>query len=268
MVWRKGLFGTIEVKDEADARNLYLNGQRQGGSYFEPSAYRADESLSQDDPGPCANSAYAMGWLLGALMNPQGNALMVGLGSGAGAVQMLFNFPNVHLTIVEIDPEMVRLALAAYPLLDHLMDKGCLDIVIEDATEYLTRRYDKWDVGFADAFTGEADLKDDYLDLLCDRCDHVYLNCIDVMGGDAMKRHVTKLMKKGKEVADIIQALPTSAPPNYSGSSNYIITTQEPDWKAAHEFLPFADFAPLSYGVRMVQEHWDYFLVCACSSEV
>lgn len=243
------MFGPITVEDisfsgAGVARCLLLRGQVQGGSLLEPPAADVDPALPVDAPGPCAESPYTLGWLLAGIEKPNGSGVMVGLGSGAGAVQLIHNFPQIDLTIVEIDPVIVQVALDTYPLLEFYMDRGRIQIEIGDACQYLAGRYEVWDYGFADGYTGSTKLVTDYLPALCDRADTIFVNAIDRWAGP-MLRHIAQVMRdRSKPFRQVFRALPPSAmlspvPPPLNVRSNYIMTSVNVDLGRAAEFQPY-----------------------------
>lgn len=260
LIRRQGMFGPVEVRDGPEARELLLNGQVQGGSYLTPSAKQVDDELPGTAPGPVSSSAYPLGWLLAGLANNRGSGLMIGLGSGAGAVQLLHNFPQIDLTVVEIDPVIANLALKAFPLLDWYINRGQLNIVLADAQQYLSGRPDVWDFACADAYTGGQHLVADYLPKLCDRADNIYLNCIDHLGGPSMREITNVLSEHGKPPAELLKAIPhrfVQLTP-FTGRSNWVITTQPVDLDLASNWLPFQDMDGRT--VTDVQNDWDTML--------
>lgn len=118
------------------------------------------------------------GWLAAGVKEPKGDFVMVGLGSGAGAVGLLLNFPECYLTVVEYSPEVRELAEDAFPVLRFLQDQGRLVIVIEDAGEFFRTPQERWDVGLADAYVGENDHLTHYLDDFVKATDHQWFNVI------------------------------------------------------------------------------------------
>lgn len=256
---RTGMFGPIQIRDTPVSRQLLLNGQVQGASYLDPSAAAVDNDLSQLDPGPVSESSYALGWLIAGAMNPTGTGLMIGLGSGAGAVQLLYNFPALDLTVVEIDPVMVQVALEAFPLLDWYLDRGQLNIVIEDAGDYLRDKHDVWDFMCLDAYTGSQELHCPYLDLAVKRADHLYLNVIDRDQGPVMLDIVNKLWKADKPVTQVLKCSPFGYFIPHASRSNWIATTQELDWSELVEFEPNAELSNYR-SVALTTAGWDDML--------
>jgi len=261
---RKGRFGVIEVVDHGQQRILLLNGQQQGASYLRPSAAIVHESLPYGAPGPISSSIYPLGWMLGAVMNPSATASMVGLGSGSGAVQLLYNFPRVDLTIIEIDPVMVQVALDNYPLLVHYMDEGRLNIVIEDAARFYEDHFDEWDFGCADAYDGGNEILEGYLGTMCERCRHMYVNVIDRFHGPSMRSVADTLERKGRQVAEILKAAPLHMGIPYQSRANWILTSEVPDMEKAADFTPFLDIDDV-HAVD-AQVNWDNLLASALST--
>lgn len=262
---REGMFGPITVRDTPVSRELLINNQRQGSVFLEPSAAVVDPKYSEDDPGPVSESGYTLGWLHAGAMHRNGSGLMIGLGSGAGVVQTLYCFPGIDLTVVEIDPVMVEVALEAYPLLQEYADQGRLNIVVEDANTYLRSRYDVWDFGCADAYIGTNEAVIDYFPIFCDRSDYLYVNCIDHLGGSNMHRTMDVMLEKKKPAVDVFKATPPGYfdRANYNTRSNWILTSEEPNWAILHDFIPFADLRGRS--VRAAQIGWDEYLTSSLS---
>lgn len=262
---RKGRFGLIEVVDREQQRALFLNGQQQGASYLRPSAAIVSEELDHGTPGPISSSAYPLGWLLAAVMNPSASAVMSGLGSGSGAVQLLYNFPHVDLTIVEIDPVMVQVALDSYPLLNYYLDQGRLNIAIADASDFFRQQNDVWDFGCADAYDGSSELLDKSLEPMCLRCNQMYVNVIDRLAGESMKRVDEVMSHCGKQPAEVIRAVPPIFR-NLSPTTrtNWILTSEVPDIERAVAFVPFSDIDDV-HAVD-TQLTWDHFLTDALST--
>lgn len=228
------MFGPIQVVDRGDARLLLLNGQTQGGSLLQPPAASVDPRLPSDAPGPLSSSAYTLGWVLAGLQNRYGSGVMIGLGSGAGVNELLYCCPDVDLTVIEIDPVMVDMALRGFPLLGYYLDRGRLDIKVASAEKYLREHNDVWDFGCADGYTGEQDLVADYLPELCVHVNNIYLNVIDRPDGPSMRNILQILDEQGKPAVEMIRALP----PAYqtlpmSVRANWIVTNEPVDVELA-----------------------------------
>jgi len=257
------MFGPIEVHDAQGERRLLLNGQQQGAALLDPPASVVDRELPDDAPGPLSSSAYANGWLLAGGMNPHGTGLMIGLGSGAGAVQLLFCCPDVELCIVEIDPILTQMALSNYPLLDYYQNIGRLNIIVEDANDYLVANRDDWDFGLADAYDGGQAVIDSYMPALCGRCKNIYVNVIDTLAGKSMLGVAQMMDQAGKPVAEVIKAVPFHIVTSFEGRSNWILTSQEPDLEALSEFQPFSQVDAPAHEVS-----WDHFITSTLGANV
>jgi hypothetical protein len=236
---RKGMFGPIHVVKRDEVQALLLNSQVQGSAFLEPSAKIVDPRL--DGPGPVASSPYTYGWLLAGVEQPYGSGVMIGLGSGVGAIQLLYNFPQFDLTVVEIDPVMAEVALRNFPLLEHYLDQGRLNIVIADANEYL-RTADHFQIGFADGYDGGASfqLVTSYLSKLCVKCDDVIINVID----DPLARHMAAVAEVCAEGGHPIQYAMKAVPPEVTQAlpkANYILTSQALTLRNVDAFIPFAN---------------------------
>lgn len=267
MLRRKCMFGEIEVRDEPAERALYLNGQKQGGAYFRPSADEVNDALPAGEPGPVCSSAYALGWIVAGLMNPTGTGLMIGLGSGAGATQLLYSVPMVDLVIVEIDPVMVQVALDEFPLLNYYMDRGRLSIEIEDIDDFLVRNNDTWDFALADAYDSGQEVIDDHIETLCERSPHIYVNIIDRLMGISMQRIAMMMESKGTSVVEIFKTVPLAySSMGFRERSNWILTNQVPDMARLAEYPIYPYFDDIhAHDTRMA---WDLMLANTLSEVV
>jgi hypothetical protein len=168
---------------------------------------------------------------------------MVGLGSGAGAVALLDNFPALDLTVLEIDPAVIDLACEHFPLLNHYQDLGRLRLVRCDAERYLQeahQRGERWDVGFCDAYQGHNDLCVSPLMLvsLLGACRDVWFNLIDASTGPSihgLQEALQELRQPLRAIFDCQPSLPVTAP------RNLVCTTQVVDANKLAGFTPFQD---------------------------
>jgi precorrin-6B methylase 2 len=207
--------------------------------FLEPDA----STLSPEMSGPIVpSSPYVYGWLLAGVDQPYGSGLMIGLGSGAGVIALLSNFVNFDLTVVEVDPVMVEVALRNFPLLDYYLNQGRLNIVIADANEYL-KTSDHFQVGFADAYDGGGSFKliDSYIPALCQKCDAVILNVID----SPVAQHLAAVAAVCEENGHPIQMVMRASAPETIGrempKANYIMTSQALSLQDIDAFIPFAN---------------------------
>lgn len=255
----RGKFGDILVTDGNRSRRLYINRELQGGALFTPGAETVDPSLS--GPGPVSEAKYALGWLLAGHLNPQASVLMVGLGSGAGVVQLLANFPDVDVTVVEIDPAIKQVATECFPLLEYYSDQGRLNIVIADATDFLADK-GVWDVGMADAYTGQSyDLEKGYFPTFCQHCASVYVNSIGSLMGASMLDVVDLMDEYGHVAHSFFQPNQLSdGGIDPRATSNWIITSDVFDEPLVAQLKQWEPFPQYEKGVEMTRRQWKQML--------
>ena len=152
-----GKFGTIEIFDDRETRSLWIDNQRQGMFYLQPTADEW-EPTCRFGPGPVSSSFFTTGFLLVASLKPNGFGLVLGLGCGAGIVMSLACFPNLHLTVVEIDPAIVRMCRTFFPLVQHYIEAGRLEIVQADAQDFLRSTDRRFDFLQCDVYDGRWQL--------------------------------------------------------------------------------------------------------------
>jgi hypothetical protein len=236
---RQGKFGPIQVVQTDEVQQVRLNGQVQGSVFLSPTARSV--GIDVDGPGPVSASAYSYGWLIAGVHRPYGSGVMVGLGSGVGVVQLLYNFPHIDLTVIEIDPVMVEVALRSLPLLDHYMNEGRLNIIIADAAEALDTS-DRYTFGCADAYDGGASfqLLTGYLTKLCQVCDDVYINAID----SPLGRHISAIsatcFDAGNPLLYGMRAVAPEVAHVTAPKANYVLTSADVQLPDLDAFIPFA----------------------------
>lgn len=229
----QGMFGPVWVADRDGQRQLMIGNQVQGSA-----------KLDKDgEPGPIAVSNYLSGWLLAGAQNPDSSGLMVGLGSGAGVVALLHNFPDMDITCVEIDPAVIRLATKHFPLVAKYQDDGRLRIIEDDASKYLATaldRDDEWDVGYADAYQGAntVHLPEALLLSLAGTCEHLWFNLIDKPDGDLVEKLQKILTEVGSPLSSWFDA---NNGYDANQTRNLILTTQPMDPESADAFEPYED---------------------------
>lgn len=233
-----GMFGPVSIVQSDDSLNLLIGQQVQGGAYLSPHAVVRGQPVM---PGPVSSSKYSAGWLLAGTQNENGSAFMVGLGSGSGACALLHNFPNMDLTIVELDPAIIAAAQKWFPLLQQYQDEGRLNIITADATACLTDALgddNRWDIGFLDAYTGSNTMHapPELIGLLLDRCDNVWINCIDHERGPQLAGLMDLMANNGRPACWVFRC---SNEPGMVG--NLVLTTQDVDPQTADAFVPYAD---------------------------
>ncbi len=226
-----GMFGQLSVVETSGARRLYIDQQNQGGLVLGPDG----------QPLPIAMSGYTTGWLLAGSQNPTGEALMVGLGSGAGPVSLLTCFPGLDLTVIEIDPAVVEMAQKWFPDVAHLMDHGRLRVLTGDAVGVLQQSFesgDRWDFAMADAYQGSErhHCPDDLLAALLSVTPHLWFNCIDHQGGPDISLLSDHLAALGAPIQHVLDCAPKVG---QQLKHNLICTTQAIDPQKADAFEPY-----------------------------
>lgn len=209
-----GEFGRIRVADEGGQRTLYIDKQPQGSVYLE----------DDGQPGGVAACEYSLGWMPAfASRDPEDQeALMVGLGSGCGALSVCENFPHAMFTVLEIDPQVIKAVEQCYPRTWRLVEDGRIEIVETDAQAWLEDAPDQYPIGLHDAFTGSHAVETQMLNDLGFCCDSVYVNCIDRYAGDSMRKCIRQLLDSGHEVSEIWRADNQPFRP-FTSLSNWII---------------------------------------------
>lgn len=255
----RGKFGNITVADTPKARRLYISGELQGGAYFYPDAGTVVPGLS--GPGPVSEAKYSLGWLIAGLTRPCASVVMVGLGAGTGVVQLLCNFPDIDVTVVEIDPVIVKTAFESFPLLNYYADTGRLNIVVEDAGSFFNRCSWRWDIGMADAYTGESyNLVLHYFEGLGRSVDSLYVNAIDRFGGEMFVDILELMDSVGHPVASVFQPnqLDETGTIKTGCISNWLFTDVELDTDCLRQWQPFPQYT--SGEVDECREHWQQML--------
>ncbi len=128
--------GLIEIVETSGLRKLTANGFLLGASYLKPSSTDIFPS-ALNGPGPIPQTSYQLAWLLAARRFPYGKGLMAGLGSGSGAVSLLYHFTRLSLDVVEIDSAMASIAREYFPLTLMFEKTGQMKIVHADVFEFL-----------------------------------------------------------------------------------------------------------------------------------
>lgn len=130
-----GLYGKIIVADEGPARRLSIADQFQSSIYLKPTAEAFIPGAGYG-PGAVPETLYVLAWIAAAIKHPEGRGLMLGLGSGAGAVILLTHFPKLTLTVVESDPKVSAMIQSHFPLVQAFVDAGRLKILTIDARDF------------------------------------------------------------------------------------------------------------------------------------
>ena len=140
LVYRKdSAYHRIAVMDDFDSRYLRFSSSFQSGMYLKrPFATRF---------------RYADYFNLGLAYNPRArDILMIGLGGGSIPKQMWRDFPNLQLKVVELDPEVVKVAYRYF----HLPRHPRIDVEVADGRQFLVRNADRYDVIAIDAYFSDS----------------------------------------------------------------------------------------------------------------
>lgn len=232
------MFGPIEVRT-TNKRLIYLNGQCQGGMWM--------RGMEPSDVSPVD---YVGGWFMALASHPQASALMLGLGSGSGPIAALTNFPDAVMTVVEIDPAMIDLAVRAFPQLDELQNSGRLEIINADASEFLTD-CGPYDVCLYDIYAGGPEVLEHALPAACACADAVYVNAIDDENATSLSRLIELMVSLGRPQPDVYRVH------DGHGMANWIVVSDpDMDVQLVDAFEPYADRAenlPVSMSRRAYQ---------------
>ncbi len=130
-------YNTVLVEDEGGDRLLYLNDPREGSHSVRPGR-------------DVLTGGYYDNLYLGPLLARGRRVLVLGMGGGTTVAAYRRLYPGAHVTAVEIDPLVVRVA-HEYLGLERGPD---LDVHVEDARPFLRRRSELFDVIEVDVFAG------------------------------------------------------------------------------------------------------------------
>lgn len=234
-----GMFGDLVVSDYEGARTLWCGMLCHGSAFLEPALVVGDQRLS---PGPIPEADYLIGWLAPACLHPQGTILMAGMGPGVGVVSLLYNFPELSVVAVEIDPEVIAMGRSHFPLLGHYLAQGRLTIVNDDFRHFLAEHPgQRWSAIFMDAYQSGTSLycPGRMLETLRGHSDSLWLNILDCVGGPRMRSVIRQLTAAGWPLGT---ALPVThiEPELEFQSGNILLGTDRLDHDDVRGFTPFA----------------------------
>jgi spermidine synthase len=129
-------YNLIQIKKNSEGYSLHLNDGRWSHSRYKK--------------GFISTGNYYDFMLLGTLLTPFKDVLILGTGAGTSIRQFLFFEPDVHIDAVELDPKVVEAGKNFFNLPDH----PNLKIYVEDARPFLTRIEKEYDVIEMDIFAG------------------------------------------------------------------------------------------------------------------
>jgi spermidine synthase len=140
LVYRKDTaYHRLAVMDDGDSRYLRFSNSFQSGMWLaRPFATRF---------------RYADYFDLGLAYNPRArNILMIGLGGGSAPKRMWRDFPRLQIQVVELDPEVVRVAYRYF----ELPRSDRLRVEVQDGRRFLARDSRRWDLIAIDAYYADS----------------------------------------------------------------------------------------------------------------
>ena len=129
----------LVVADDSDTRYLRFDSSFQSAMYLGDPFRTRFQYTDYLDLG----LAYAPG---------ARSVLFIGLGGGSAPKRMWRDFPELRLQVVELDPDVVRVAYRYF----ELPRDDRLAVEVEDGRRYLGRHDERWDVIVVDAFYADA----------------------------------------------------------------------------------------------------------------
>jgi predicted O-methyltransferase YrrM len=227
------------VADFNGVRSLSCDWACHGSAWLEPTVEIADGRYR---PGPVPEPGYLVGWLLAAAARPDGHLLMAGLGSGAGLIALAWAFPRLRITVVEIDPEIIRLARGHFPLLGHFERQGNLAVCQGDIQEHVRMSTaGDWDITCLDAYgnSSEPFCNEGLLLDLHGRTRDVWVNVLDDGQPPRLRRFAGLMIDCGWRPRCQIAV---HDPDDGEMCGNILLGTRMPDTYGLRSFRPFADF--------------------------
>ena len=232
-----GLFGQLSVSDTADVRSLGCSWACHGSVWIEPAVHLDGVTYS---PGPVPESVYLLGWLIAAAARPDGHVLMAGLGSGVGPIALAWAFPDLTVTVVEIDPAIIAMARQWFPLLAYYEAQGRIRIVTDDILAHVWQAPETdWSVACLDAYKEIPRLHapSSLLQALHGRVDQIWMNILEDGGTQVTDRYAELLIDTGWEPAAVMSV---HDPHGDVACGNVLLSTAMPDRNALAAFTPFA----------------------------
>jgi len=206
------LYGELRVIEEGKRfRYMVVNGSDQGGldRLDGSSAYRYSEGL--------------IGLGEQYVHNPQ-RALIIGLGAGIMGTQLARD--GLEVVVVEIDPEVVRLAREYFDF------QG--KAVTADGRRYLQRNDRKWDIIFVDAYLGDNPpwqlFTRDAFTLYRDRLSPGGAVIVNFIGSHLDQEQLPALqavVSSAREVFSVVDAYPDPWEPEDSPTRNIYIAVSD-----------------------------------------
>lgn len=236
-----GMFGELVVSDSEGARTLWCGELCHGSAFLEPALVVGTGLLS---PGPVPEADYLIGWLAPACLHPQGTILMAGMGPGVGVASLLYNFPELSVVAVEIDPEVIAMGRSHFPLLNHYLAQGRLTIVNADFRRFLVDHPgQRWSSIFMDAYQTGTSLycPGKMLETLRTHSDSLWLNILDCIGGPRMRSVIRQLAAAGWPLGSALPVTHIDRERDFEfQSGNILLGSDRLDRDDVRAFSPFA----------------------------
>lgn len=232
-----GRFGQLSISDAANVRSLGCSWACHGSVWIDPAVDLDGVTYS---PGPVPESVYLLGWIIAAAARPDGHVLMAGLGSGVGPIALAWAFPDLTVTVVEIDPAIIALARQWFPLLAYYEAQGRIRIVADDILAYVWKAQDAdWSVACLDAYEDEPRLlaPSSLLQALHGRADQIWMNILEEDGSQVTDRYAALLIDTGWEP---VAVMPVHDPHGDVACGNVLLSTVMPDRALLSEVQPFS----------------------------
>jgi hypothetical protein len=232
-----GRFGQLSVSDHGGVRTLSCSGICHGSMWLDPPAV-IDGMIYR--PGPIPEAEYLLGWLLAAAARPDGHVLMAGLGSGAGPIALAWAFPELRITVAEIDPAVVELARRHFPLLPYYEQQGRIRVVTQDIVELAwTSTTNDWSLACLDAFENGSHLHcpPALLQALHGRAEALWLNVLEVDNYRQTRRYADLLIDCGWEPTAVMAIVEPAGGGLMYG--NVLLGTQPLALERLRNFAPF-----------------------------
>ena len=232
-----GRFGQLSISDSENVRSLGCSWACHGSVWIDPSVDLDGVTYS---PGPVPESVYLLGWIIAAAAKPDGHVLMAGLGSGVGPIALAWAFPDLTVTVVEIDPAIIALARQWFPLLAYYEAQGRIRIVTDDILAYVWKAQDAdWSVACLDAYEDEPRLlaPSSLLQALHGRADQIWMNILEEDGSQVTDRYAALLIDTGWEPTAV---MPVHDPPGDVACGNVLLSTVMPDRALLSAVQPFS----------------------------
>jgi hypothetical protein len=194
--------------------------------------------------------------------------LMIGLGSGAGAVAALYNFPELTIDVVEIDEVIVEHAMEWFPLLAHYIVEGRLNIHVADAQDFFSSLEKNYDVLCNDGYTGGNSLATgghSFYELARKHCAEIWLNMIGTLNSSKMNAEFDALHAAAWSPETIYRP-GSELHTDLKRPRNWIVTSEIPDAKTLDAFVPYADLEESGdelaalHAINAARQSWSVFL--------